>query len=111
RTVAVAVGLDDRPELGRSDDPCEQVSVAPDRADVDRDQRAGHGHILAAALPRRHGSRIGGSAAATSEATRPAWCGTARAARPCATAAAAAASTASRPLARNAPTIPVRTSP
>src|SRR6187431_3304376 len=55
--------------------------------------------------------RTAGSAAATSEATRPAWCGTERAARPCATAAAAAASTASSPLARNAPTILVRTSP
>ena len=49
RTVAVAVGLDDRPELGRSDDACEQASVATDRADVDRDERAGHGHILAVA--------------------------------------------------------------
>ena len=49
--------------------------------------------------------------ATTSLATSPAWCGSAAAARPWAVAAAAAAVTGSSPLARNAATTPVSTSP
>ncbi len=48
-TVSVPVGLDDRPELGRSDDTGEASGVAVNGADVDRDERAGHGRILAGA--------------------------------------------------------------
>ena len=112
--VPVAVGLDDRPELGRIEELSEHLRVVPDRSEVDGDVRAGHEPILAGeAARRRHEGQpsIDGSASATSEATRPAWCGSAPAARPCATAAAAAASTASSPFARNAPTTPVSTSP
>src|SRR5262245_47836205 len=58
-----------------------------------------------------HASSAAGSVSRRSLATSPARCGTSSAARQCATAAAAAASCASSPFARNAATIPVRTSP
>src|SRR6478735_8379827 len=55
--------------------------------------------------------RTEGSSATTSLATSPAWCGETAAARPWTVAAAEAAVTGSSPLARNAATTPVSTSP
>ena len=111
RAVPVAVGLDDRPEL-----PRRRARRAGARC---AGPRRGRSSRASGSRPHSRVSRGGrdgqdedhGSAAATSEATRPAWFGTARAARPWATAAAAAASTGSRPFARNAPTTPVRRRP
>ena len=40
--VAVAVGLDDRPELGALERAQERARVAPDRAEIDRELRSGH---------------------------------------------------------------------
>ena len=47
RTVPVAVGLDDRPQLGRGQQVAQAACVAADRADVDRDERTGHALIVA----------------------------------------------------------------
>src|SRR5215208_3984009 len=101
RSVAVTVGLDDGPQGRALDDAPQPPDVSSQRAEIDRELRARVDHD----------PRAAGRASITSEATRPAGLPAARAARRCATAPAAAAVRASRPLARNAATTPVSTSP
>src|SRR5215211_6975877 len=100
-SMAVTVGLDDGPQGRAVDDAPQPPDVSSQRAEIDRELRARDDHD----------PRAAGRASITSEATRPAGLPAARAARRCATAPAAAAVRASRPLARNAATTPVSTSP
>ena len=57
--VAVPVGLDDGPQLGRRDAVGEHAGVVADRAEVDRDERAGHVRRGPRAAPRRRPTRRG----------------------------------------------------
>ena len=101
RAVPVRVRLDDRPQLR---------AVRGRRAACARCGARRRGRSSARCGARFYASTRG-SASMRSPATRPARCGASTDASCCAAAPAAAATCASIPLARKAPTMPVRTSP
>ena len=97
--VAIGVRLHDRPQLRTFEGVQEGARVASERREVDGQ------------LGAMHQARTRGSTSMRSLAMRPARWGASTEASCCAAAAAAAASCGSIFFARNAPTMPVRTSP